>query len=226
MLKRTAYFAFLLLSLLELGTHLFRWPDLHRVVKPLLMPALLWWYFTAAGAGGRSVAVVAALVFSWGGDVLLLFQHDSRFFIFGLAAFLVAQALYIFAYRLHQRPVEGPPGALDNVRKLRMALPVLLAGIGLVVVLYPSLGEYRFPVVAYASVIQAMVIAAIFRWGRTAPASFRTVLAGALLFMVSDAMIAVNKFYAPLPDAGFWIMLTYLAGQLLIVRGLLAHKQP
>ena len=81
----------------------------------------------------------------------------------------------------------------------------------------------RFPVVAYAAVIQAMVIAAVFRWGRTANASFWAVFAGALLFMISDSLIAVNKFYTPLDGASQWIMTTYLSGQFLIVFGLLKH---
>jgi len=219
--KRAALVVFGLLAVTEIGSHIFAWPGVHAVVKPLLMPALLVWYALAAGTGRRSVWVMAALVFSCAGDVLLLFQGRPNFFIFGLAAFLVAHLLYIFAYRQHQH--EADTSALQHVRKLRMAFPVLLAGIGLVVVLYPVLGEMRFPVVAYAAVIQAMVIAAVFRWGRTANASFWAVFAGALLFMISDSLIAVNKFYTPLDGASQWIMTTYLSGQFLIVFGLLKH---
>jgi uncharacterized membrane protein YhhN len=223
-LKRVLLFIFILLGLVELCTHLFRWPEIHRVVKPLLMPSLLLWYYFAAGADRRCGLVVAALIFSWGGDVLLMFQREARFFMFGLASFLIAHVAYIFSYRRARHGSADSADPLDNVRKLRMAFPVLLAGVGLVAVLYPTLENFRFPVTVYALVIQVMVINAVFRYGRTTPLSFWAVLSGALLFMISDSLIAVNKFYAPLAGAGFWIMVTYLAGQFLIVRGLLAHR--
>jgi uncharacterized membrane protein YhhN len=220
-MKRVALILFVFLSIIELATQWWTWTSVHNVVKPLLMPALLLWYWLTAGPGQRSVWVLVALVFSCAGDTLLLFQQDARFFIFGLVAFLIGHLFYVFAYRQHQHGVETD--ALGNVRKLRMAFPVLLAGIGLVVVLYPVLGGMRVPVIVYAAVIQVMVITAIFRWGRTNNPSFLMVLVGALLFMISDSMIAINKFYAPFNQAGFWIMLTYLSGQFLIVRGLLRH---
>lgn len=218
---RPALIAFTVLAIVEIATQLFDARPVHVVVKPLLMPALLAWYWTAAGTGQRSVWVVAALVFCCAGDTFLLFQQDPQFFIYGLVAFLIGHLLYVLAYRQHQR--EDTTDALGNVRKLRIAFPVLLAGIGLVVVLYPGLGSMRIPVVVYASVIQFMVITAIFRMGRTTNTSFAFVLTGAMFFMISDAMIAVNKFYFPFPFAGFWIMLTYLLAQFFIVRGLLKH---
>lgn len=220
-MKRIALFSFALLSAVEIITQLAGADAIHVWVKPLLMPALVLWYWLMAGVGQRSVWVLAALFFSCAGDTLLLFQQAPRFFIFGLVAFLVGHMFYIFAYRQHQQ--EDTSDTLANVRKLRMAFPVLLAGIGFVVVLYPGLGAMRVPVVVYATVIQIMVITAIFRWGRTSTASFVSVLTGALLFMVSDSMIAINKFFSAFEHASVWIMLTYLLGQFLIVRGLLKH---
>jgi uncharacterized membrane protein YhhN len=220
-MKRAALLLFILLSLIELAGQAAGWLTLHAWVKPSLMPALLAWYWLAAGAGQRSVWVLAALVFSCAGDTLLLFQQEPQFFIFGLGAFLVGHLFYIFAYRQHQQEVETD--TLGNVRKLRMAFPVLLAGIGFVVVLFPVLGSMRMPVIVYAAVIQVMVITSIFRWGRTNTASFFLVLLGAVLFMISDSMIAINKFYTPFAHASFAIMSTYLLGQFLIVRGLLRH---
>lgn len=220
-MKRIALVVFALLSVVEIITQVSGTHAIHMWVKPLLMPALLLWYWVSAGKGQRSVWVLAALVFSCAGDTLLLFQYEPRFFIFGLVAFLIGHLFYVFAYRQHQH--EDTADALANVRKLRMAFPVLLAGIGFVVVLYPGLGQMRIPVIVYATVIQVMVITAIFRWGRTTTASFLSVVTGALLFMVSDSMIAINKFFAAFEYAGVLIMLTYLLGQFLIVRGLLRH---
>lgn len=220
-MKRPALIFFTVLAIVEIATQVFDARAVHVVVKPLLMPALLAGYWASAGAGMRSVWVLGALVFSWAGDTLLLFQDDSRFFIFGLIAFLIGHVLYVLAYREHQREETGD--ALANVRKLRLAFPVLLAGVGFLVIVYPGLGGMRVPVILYAAVIQIMVITAIFRLGRTNATSFLHVLAGALLFMISDSLIAVSKFFHPFELSGFWIMLTYLLAQFLIVRGLLKH---
>jgi uncharacterized membrane protein YhhN len=50
------------------------------------------------------------------------------------------------------------------------------------------------------------------------------VFVGALLFMLSDCLIAINKFMMPIGHAELCIMSTYMAGQFLIVRGLLEHR--
>jgi uncharacterized membrane protein YhhN len=68
-----------------------------------------------------------------------------------------------------------------------------------------------------------MVMVALFRFGKTTAGSFAMVFGGAILFMISDSLIAINKFLEPLPQSGFWIMTTYIGAQFLIVRGLLRH---
>ena len=106
-----------------------------------------------------------------------------------------------------------------------MAFPVILAATGLVVVLYPRLGELRLPVVVYAGVLMFMVLNALFRFRRTNAQSFWMSFAGAVLFMLSDSILAINKFLEPVPNAGLLVMSTYLAGQFLIVRGLIRHQE-
>ncbi|NJM25768.1 MAG: lysoplasmalogenase [Bacteroidia bacterium] len=104
-------------------------------------------------------------------------------------------------------------------------MPVVLAGAGLVIILLPHLGALKIPVVIYALVLVTMVLSALYRFGKTTTLSFWLVLGGALLFMTSDSLLAINKFIAPLPMAGFWIMLTYGAAQWCIVVGLLQHRR-
>ncbi|MFM8914325.1 MAG: lysoplasmalogenase family protein, partial [Flammeovirgaceae bacterium] len=67
-------------------------------------------------------------------------------------------------------------------------------------------------------------ITALFRYGRTTSKSFTYVMMGALLFMTSDSLLAINKFLNPLPLSGISIMLTYCLAQYLIVEGIIAHK--
>ena len=115
--------------------------------------------------------------------------------------------------------------SLETVQKARMAFPVILAATGLVVVLYPRLGELRLPVIVYAGVLMFMVLNALFRFQKTSASSFWMVSAGAVLFMLSDSILAINKFLQPVNHAGVWIMSTYLCGQFLIVRGLIEHDR-
>lgn len=192
---------------------------LHVISKPLIMSSLLLYYLTSVDAMNRSAMVVLAIIFSLAGDVLLM---DSKYFIAGLVAFLSAHICYIFGYNQHRH--EGSENALSGIQRVRMGFPVILAGTGLVVVLYPVLGELRIPVIIYASVLVIMVITALLRYGRTSPASFWMVFAGAVLFMVSDSLLAINKFLMPLSSADFFIMFCYSIAQFLIIKGLIKHQ--
>ncbi|HET9055035.1 MAG TPA: lysoplasmalogenase [Cyclobacteriaceae bacterium] len=197
---------------------------LHTVCKPAIMIALgLHYWMMQREQGVISKPVVLAIIFSCAGDTLLMFQgRDGNFFMWGLAAFLVAHIFYILAYRQHQS--ADTSNELQGLQKIRYAFPVILSGTGLVVILYGRLGGMKIPVLVYAMVITVMVLAALFRFGKTSSPSFAMVFGGAILFMISDSLIAINKFLEPLPMAGFWIMTTYIAAQYLIVTGLLKHK--
>ena len=79
------------------------------------------------------------------------------------------------------------------------------------------------PVALYGVTIVVMVMTALFRYGRTIPNSFWLVFGGAALFMLSDSILAINKFLTPVSYASFWIMLTYMSAQLMIVVGISRH---
>jgi uncharacterized membrane protein YhhN len=143
------------------------------------------------------------------------------FFILGLVSFLIGHLLYILAYR-ELRWSDKAKGLLMP-QKLRVSFPVALAGTGLIVVLLPTLGGLMIPVMVYAIVLMGMVMASFFRYGRTTLASFWLVTAGALFFMASDSILAINKFHTPFELAGPVIMLTYILGQYLIVEGVVRH---
>jgi uncharacterized membrane protein YhhN len=188
--------------------------------KPLIMISLVAYYWMEAVH--RSAVFVAAMLFCWLGDVLLMFQNTvPYFFLFGLGAFLMGHLLYIAAYLQHRTEDTGL-GFLPT-QKIRYAMPFLLAGTGLLTVLYPNLANLLWPVVAYAVVLVTMVIVALFRYGRTAVTSFGLVFGGAVLFMVSDSLLAMNKFYAPIQQGGLLIMITYCLAQGLIAEGMLKH---
>ena len=188
-------------------------PWVEAVFKPALMVSLGIWYYVATRTGGRNPFIVAAIAFSLLGDVFLL---EPTGFVFGLGAFLVAHISYILAfYRDNVLPV------FFQKDRLGWALLITIYGAILLYVLLPNLGELKIPVVIYAVTILTMLLTALNRWKYVRKESFWSVMAGASFFVVSDSLLAVNKFVSPFMGAGVLIMVTYAAGQYLIVTGAL-----
>ncbi len=205
--------------------------EMEMVVKPMLMPLLIAWFWSSASVKSALERwTVAALVFSWFGDIFLLFgDRAEHWFIAGLGSFLFGHLCYIQAFR--QGPFlaaktnfgeEAPVRGLRNI--LWTAIPVMVFAAMLLYTIWPGLGEMRLPVAVYATVIATMALFALNRWQKVPLNSFNLVSAGALLFLFSDATIAWNRFQQTFESAGTIIMLTYLLAQLLIAAGVLAQR--
>jgi uncharacterized membrane protein YhhN len=209
-------------SFVEMLANLFGWEEIHLIAKPLIMIGLMGHYYSQSPM--RSLLFLSALVACWVGDVLLLFQSQNElFFIGGLVAFLIGHLIYIFCYK-QLRTAEASKELLGT-QKVRFSIPIILAGSGLIVVLYPSLGDLRIPVLVYALVLIVMVLNALFRFGRTNTKSFVLIFFGAISFMMSDAALAINKFSHSFEGAGVLIMFTYCSAQYMIVEGALHHER-
>jgi uncharacterized membrane protein YhhN len=221
-MKRIAIVLFLAAAMGEIVSIIVQLEGLNMICKPLIMATLGVYYLSSVGQQ-RSLVVLLAIIFSLGGDVALMFDSiDPIYFMVGLVSFLVSHIFYIIAY--HQHRNEDASNALQGIQKLRAAFPIVLAGTGLVVILYPTLGALRFPVIIYALVLVVMVLNGLFRLGRTNTRSFWLVFVGAMFFMVSDSLLAINKFLSALPSSGLLIMSTYMAAQFLIIEGLIEHS--
>jgi len=193
---------------------LFEQPTLYLAVKPLLMITLLLYFISASkGYPAWRNMVMFALVFSWGGDVLLLWND---LFLAGLGSFLIAHIFYIMAY--HKTGAAQGTLARFDITKLAIIGAILIG------VLFPHLGGLLIPVVIYAMVLLGMGLWAHKRRGATSAMSFKLVSIGAILFVVSDAVIAINKFAMDVPGERILVMSTYIAAQYLIVHGLLKHE--
>ncbi len=187
-------------------------------VKALIIPILII-VFKVTVRNGNTLShwlIFAALVFSWAGDVALgITRHQESMFILGLVCFLLTHVLYVIVFFRTAGKNLPPKKFLYSV------IPVLLYGVVLLYILYDDLGELKIPVIIYTTVILAMVAAAINRIEKVNRTSFYLVLVGAVLFLSSDSMLAINKFSNPFPFASPLIMFTYIAGQYLIVMGYL-----
>jgi uncharacterized membrane protein YhhN len=222
-MKKISVILFFVAGVSEVLSGLLQMEALHVASKPLIMVFLGMYYFFS-GVNQRSSFVVLAIFFSLLGDVSLMLESlNEIFFILGLTSFLIAHIFYIVTYGQHQIEVEV--NALQGIQKTRLAFPIVLAGTGLIIVLYSSLGDLKIPVIIYAMVLIVMVLNALFRYGRTNANSFWYVFAGSLLFMISDSILAINKFLLPISMAKVFIMITYIFAQFFIVKGLIKHHQ-
>ncbi|WP_281558360.1 lysoplasmalogenase [Thalassomonas sp. RHCl1] len=153
---------------------------------------------------------LAGLVFSVLGDFFL--GYDSHhWFIFGLGAFFIAHIAYIAALM----PITKINGAKVY------AVLAYLAGGGLVLnLLLPGLGELLVPVIAYMSILLVMAITALL-----STKSNTWMVIGGLSFVISDAMIGLNKFYLSIPQAQFFIMISYYFAQYALLQGFAHSRQ-
>ncbi len=213
------YFLLLILVLLSRLTPVLE--SLELLAKPLLMPALILILLSQVKQRtGLFWLLVVSLIFSCAGDSFLMFS-GANFFIAGLASFLVAHLFYI---ALFSQAADSKPGPItQNPLK---ALPFVLYGLCLIFVLWSGLADMKIPVIFYALSILGMALTAYNRKGRVSTLSYQLVFAGALLFLISDSMIAINKFKQPIPLADIWIMVTYGLAQYLIVRGMIDWYSP
>ena len=111
------------------------------------------------------------------------------------------------------------------IKKQPVWIAVILSyGVGLVILLLPHLGELKIPVTLYATVISGMLLCSLHIYYKTlAPANIYFIL-GAILFVLSDSLLAINKFYQPFPMASVGIMLTYCLAQYFIIRGCISSE--
>ena len=135
-----------------------------------------------------TVGVLVGLVFSLGGDVALMFDEQPRAFAIGLGLFLLAHIAYTVVFTL-----LGRFSIWDVV-----SIPVLLAcGVAFYALIRQNLGKLRLPVIAYMLVISIMVSRAV----STVPSPVfgreqaLMVVSGAVLFYLSDVILAANRFW-------------------------------
>lgn len=181
------------------------------VMAPLKLMPILLLIALLVHSSARPIWLWPALIFSAAGDFLLALPIHNGF-IFGLGAFLVAQLCYGVGFWRDRAPLAGK----TKSRFLFVAgISVALAG-----VILPSTGELLLPVSFYLCAIGFMALgAACYATGNA------TVFVGALLFVLSDSVIAINKFLWPFDASGWIIMITYYAAQALMVTGILRHHR-
>lgn len=189
--------------------------DIRWATKPLLLISLILYSLLWRKSIPKTEFKVlfGGLLFSLAGDVFLL-SDESLFFIFGLTSFLLAHICYILLF-------SKDLASSINWYKIVIAIAVFVYATLLFNYLSPHLNDMLLPVILYILAILTMVTMAILRKDNSDKVSYNRVLIGALLFMGSDSILAVDKFVNPLPYASIIIMICYAAAQYFIVTGVI-----
>ncbi|MGI9531755.1 lysoplasmalogenase [Lutimonas sp.] len=186
---------------------------LQMICKSLIIPSLLAWYLTKSS--GVNKLFVIALVFSFVGDVLLL--DKVNYFIFGIGAFLITQLIYVLIF-------SKGLGEASGKHKLVSILPFLLFFSVLISILKPNLNELLIPVSIYGFVISVFGMVSLLKYLNEKNGYNLLLLQGAVLFIISDSMIALNKFFEEQSFYPVSIMITYIAAQYLITSHVLQNE--
>lgn len=211
---------YLLLLAIHLLAILADWELVRFITKPLLMAWLLVYFISVTPPGlNNRVLVLAALFFSWLGDIFLM-QSAAGYFMAGLGAFFIAQLLYCWIFwRIRKQ----------NLQKENRNWPVLIGVVIYIILLYGWLfqhlpSELKWPVFGYALAIGSMLILAVHSAIYPLHFTGRLLITGAGLFVVSDSLLAINQFVQPFALASVAIMLTYGLAQLLIIHAIARIK--
>lgn len=154
-----------------------------------------------------TLGITVGLLFSLGGDVALMFE-SNRWFLIGLVLFLVAHVVYAVVLTVFNG--FYPQDLVTAALLLALSIPIYLY-------LRPSLGSMNLPVIGYMFVITFMVNRALSTFfGDTFTTTQAWLLSvGAILFWLSDLVLAINKFRHPFRNNRYSLYL-YYGGQLLI----------
>lgn len=219
LIKKYGLPVFLLLLLLHLICIYLGMSTPRLITKLLLLPILI--LYLAAEPGKTSVVVYIGLFCSFMGD-LLLTRAGEVFFLLGMLAFIGTHVCNIFFFYRLQKNYPGKPMNLI----LAIVVLAVISG-GVYFLLADQLGSFRIPILVYMAIISLMAVMATQTLVNPGliQTSIRCFIPGAALFVLSDGLLALNKF---LLHAGFIdiaVMLTYGMAQYLLVKGFVAVKK-
>lgn len=214
--KKIALLIFICVASLDLLGIVFKIEFLRLVFKPLIILSLIALYKISTGTANNGVYVLA-LVFSFLGDVFLLFEGEL-FFMLGLGAFLIAHLFFIKVVVSWMKEIK-----LKNV--LITVIPFTVLVTGLILFLKDDLGVMLIPVIVYAMVIGAFGTAATVLYKQEKITYALIMMLGTFVFMSSDTILAVNLFYKPMLLFNVLVMFTYVIAQYLICKAVILRGE-
>ena len=180
---------------------------LQTIFKPMIILSLIALYYFAVEK--KNNWYLFALAFSLLGDVLLM--DKSNLFLYGIGAFLLTQILYII---IIVRQMQKP----SNFHKYLYAFLFVNYVVYLLTLLKPNLGDLFYPVLVYGITISVFGLVATLNYVTKRTRLSLYLMSGAMLFIASDSMIALNKFHIAQTFYPIMIMITYVLAQYLIYK--------
>lgn len=185
------------------------------LTKPLLVPLIILFYLTSTEH--INWLIVTGLFFGFLGDVSLLGESKKFiFFILGLLAFLIGHLFYTWAFLQSIQYFGVVP-----IWFIIILIPYSLYAYAILRILRPNLQKLLIPVVIYMGVILIMSFTGSCRIWNGFTLEFILPFIGSLFFIVSDSVLAYNKFNVPEKNYETLIMFTYILAQVFIVGGFL-----
>lgn len=215
MIKKIAFLVFILISALDLIGLIFKIESLLYLFKPFILLSLLFLYSKSVFEINKWYAT--ALIFSFFGDVFLIYPGNFPFKI-GLVSFLIAHLLFIKIV-IHR---------IKKVSFSKILTALILFGLFLYLLIFAlkdSLGELFVPVIIYGITISAFGVVSLLDFLNTKSKKSLLMLFGAIVFMISDSLLAINKFYASTHLFEVLIMITYVLAQYLIFRSIILDTE-
>jgi uncharacterized membrane protein YhhN len=193
-----------------------QWKKVEYIAGPGVILVLLAWLWVASGYRSDLGWFALGLGFSLAGDIFLMLPKER--FIPGLISFLLAHVAYLIGFNRVLPPL--------NLASLALAVLVGLTAIRLYRPISNGLAtsgheNLKGPVLAYSIFISLVLLSALITLVREEwlEETAGLVSSGALLFFISDALLAWNKFVSPVRFGKLAVILTYHSGQVLLILG-------
>ena len=211
---KLVFLVFILVSVLEIVGVLFKIPMLVLIFKPLILLSLIALY--AVSVSKRNEIYILALIFSFFGDVFLIFDGEL-FFMVGLVSFLISHLIFIkiVVNRLQKSTVSSVVFSVA---------PFLILLLFLIFFLKPYLNELLFPVIIYGITISIFGMVSLLDYLNTKTKKALFMFIGAIIFICSDGLLAINKFYSANAIFAVLVMITYIIAQYFICKSMILES--
>lgn len=212
--KTIASILFLLVAIIDVYAVIVQDKSLEIIFKPLLMMALVVVYLVSVKQ--VNFWLISALFFSFWGDVFLL--DKTNYFVFGLASFLIAHIMYI-------KMVSSFLKKQSFIKVIKAAIIFVTLFAGVLFLIKDNLGEMLAPVIVYGFAISTFGTCTLLNYQENKTIANLWLLLGAILFIASDSLIALNNFYQPTHMFDVLIIILYVVSQYLIVSSMLKNNK-
>jgi len=206
---------FWLVSLLHISGIVLENNQLQFFTKPFIILLLIVLYVVSVSQ--RSKWYIFALVFSFLGDVLLMGEGEIHFII-GLVSFLMAHLLFI-------KIIASKLTVIKTVSLLKSIIPFGIFLVFLLSLLFPHLYGLKIPVFIYGTVISIFGITATIWLLQKKSLGAMFMFSGAIVFAISDSVLAINKFYYTDQILQIIVMITYILAQYLILKSMILDEE-